>query len=150
MIIQVNSMNGRSNGSLSRFARLDLMPSIWIFLWSSARKTLEELLEKYRLGLGLQGPFIHTPEELERCLDTVQRMQAPYLDAQIGDYFIPEAEARELLRKIVNLSVHRKVHCCADPSGTGDSGFVSHDWTLSSSSDLSLNLDLSHISSLAS
>ena len=69
----------------------------------------ERALKKHGLGLGLQGPFIHGLDDLERCARTVIRMKAPYLDAQVGDAFMPEAAARRLLRTLVAAASKRKV-----------------------------------------
>ena len=55
------------------------------------------LAAKNGLALGLQTS-ISKLEDLEAPLATAKRMKAPYLDVHVGNYYVPEKEATDLLR----------------------------------------------------
>ena len=66
-------------------------------------KTIEEeqrwtaLAAKYGLGLGVQTS-LNKLEELDGPLATAKRMKSPYLDVHVGNYYVPEKAATDLLR----------------------------------------------------
>jgi hypothetical protein len=55
------------------------------------------LAEKHGLRLGVLA-FPNAPEELTAPLAAAKRMRALYLDTHVGNYFVPEERAREILR----------------------------------------------------
>ncbi|HXG64468.1 MAG TPA: TIM barrel protein [Blastocatellia bacterium] len=57
------------------------------------------LLDKYGLRIGLQT-YPNKVEDLTAPLAAVKRMKAAYLDAHVGNYFVPEQEAAALLRAL--------------------------------------------------
>lgn len=54
---------------------------------------------KYGLKIGLQT-YPDKVDDLTAPLAAVKRMKAPYLDVHVGNYFVPEKEATELLRAL--------------------------------------------------
>jgi len=55
------------------------------------------LSAKYGLGIGLQTS-INKLEDLENPLIIAKRMKSPYLDVHVGNYYVPEKDATELLQ----------------------------------------------------
>jgi sugar phosphate isomerase/epimerase len=108
-------------------------------------KYWEDLLSRFELKLGLQGPFIHNISELKTCINIVKRMNSPYLDAQVGTAFMTEAESRELLMAMTEVAAENEVALLIQTHR----GRVTQDLLRTvnyckSIGRLRLNLDLSH------
>lgn len=63
----------------------------------------QSLLKKYDLKIGLQTS-INKLDDLTTPLAAVKRMKSPYIDVHIGNYFVPEKDATELLRAMAEQS----------------------------------------------
>jgi hypothetical protein len=105
----------------------------------------KNLLSKFDLKMGVQGPFVHSIEDLDHCVQVMLQMQAPYLDAQVGNYFIPEKEALSLLKKLADQATSHEIALLVQTHR----GRVTQDLQrtvnfVKAIPNLRLNLDLSH------